>query len=209
MRAPSRSICACAPPPPACRTSAHATGCASSCKPMSPGRSHPTRTPIRQFLRAVRNDPGRGGAPAAQLRRLGAAGHRQQLRPRRPRQHRSGAPVSSARSRPSCSAQIAAQVRRNLRHRRSARSASSGFSLPDNTLAATVGRMRAERETVAAQRTAEGLRAAAEIRSDAARDSRITVAEARTEAAEIEAASRQRGGRRSTPAPIRATRSST
>ena len=58
-------------------------------------------------------------------------------------------------------------------------------------LAATVGRMRSERETVAAQRTAEGLRAAAQIRSEAARDNRITVANARAEAAEIEAASRR------------------
>ena len=39
------------------------------------------------------------------------------------------------------------------------------LSLPEPTLVATVGRMRSERETVAAQRTAEGLRAAAEIRS--------------------------------------------
>jgi membrane protease subunit HflC len=65
------------------------------------------------------------------------------------------------------------------------------LSLPEATLTATVARMRAERETVAAQRTAEGLRAAAEIRSAATRDSRITVARAQTEAAEIEAASRQ------------------
>ena len=65
------------------------------------------------------------------------------------------------------------------------------LSLPDATLAATVARMRAERETVAAARTAEGLRAAAEIRSAAQRDSRIVVAHARTEAAEIEAASRE------------------
>jgi modulator of FtsH protease HflC len=65
------------------------------------------------------------------------------------------------------------------------------LSLPETTLAATVGRMRSERETVAAERTAEGLRAAAEIRSDATRDSRITVARAQTEAAEIEAASRR------------------
>jgi modulator of FtsH protease HflC len=65
------------------------------------------------------------------------------------------------------------------------------LSLPETTLAATVGRMRSERETVAAQRTAEGLRAAAQIRSEAARDSRITIAKARTEAAEIEAASRR------------------
>jgi membrane protease subunit HflC len=65
------------------------------------------------------------------------------------------------------------------------------LSLPDTTLAATVGRMRSERETVAAERTAEGLRAAAQIRSEATRDSRITVAQANTEAAEIEAASRR------------------
>ena len=65
------------------------------------------------------------------------------------------------------------------------------LSLPDATLAATVGRMRSERETVAAERTAEGLRQAAQIRSDAARDARITVARARTEAAGIEAASRR------------------
>ena len=65
------------------------------------------------------------------------------------------------------------------------------LSLPETTLAATVGRMRSERETVAAERTAEGLRAAAQIRSEAARDSRITIAGARTEAAEIDAASRR------------------
>jgi membrane protease subunit HflC len=65
------------------------------------------------------------------------------------------------------------------------------LSLPETTLAATVARMRSERETVAAERTAEGLRQAAEIRSEAARDSRITVAEAQSEAAGIEAASRR------------------
>ncbi len=65
------------------------------------------------------------------------------------------------------------------------------LSLPDTTLAATVARMRSERETVAAERTAEGLRQAAEIRSEAARDSRITVAEAQSQAAGIEAASRK------------------
>ena len=65
------------------------------------------------------------------------------------------------------------------------------LSLPDATLAATVARMRAERETVAAARTAEGLRVAAELRSEATRDARITVAGARTQAAEIEAASRR------------------
>ncbi len=66
------------------------------------------------------------------------------------------------------------------------------LSLPSETLAATVARMRAERETVAAERTAEGMRAAGEIRSDAARDARITVAQAKADAAEIEARSRQK-----------------
>jgi membrane protease subunit HflC len=66
------------------------------------------------------------------------------------------------------------------------------LSLPAETLAATVERMRAERETVAAERTAEGLRAAAAIRADAARDERVTVAHAEATAADIEAAAEQR-----------------
>ena len=65
------------------------------------------------------------------------------------------------------------------------------LSLPAETLAATVARMRTERETVATERTAEGLRIAAQIRSDATRDARITKADAKAEAAEIEAASRR------------------
>jgi membrane protease subunit HflC len=66
------------------------------------------------------------------------------------------------------------------------------LSLPSETLAATVARMRAERETVAAQRAAEGLRVAAQIRSDAERDARITVANAQSDAAAIQAQSRQK-----------------
>jgi membrane protease subunit HflC len=65
------------------------------------------------------------------------------------------------------------------------------LSLPEASLTATVSRMRSERETVAAERTAEGLRAAAEVRSDAERDGRIVVAQARTEAAEIDARARR------------------
>ena len=65
------------------------------------------------------------------------------------------------------------------------------LSLPEGTLGATVSRMRSERETVAAERTAEGMRAAALVRSDATRDARITVARARTEAAGIDAAARR------------------
>jgi modulator of FtsH protease HflC len=65
------------------------------------------------------------------------------------------------------------------------------LSLPAETLAATVARMRAERETVAAQRTADGLRAAAAIRSDAARDARLIEAQAQQEVAEIKAKGRE------------------
>ncbi|MBV9655978.1 MAG: protease modulator HflC [Acetobacteraceae bacterium] len=66
------------------------------------------------------------------------------------------------------------------------------LSLPAETLAATVARMRAERETVAAQRTAEGLRAAAAIRSDALRDARLIGAQAQQEVAEIKAKGREK-----------------
>lgn len=69
------------------------------------------------------------------------------------------------------------------------------MTLPDETLAATVSRMRAERETVAAERTAEGLRKAAEIRADADRDAREVVAQAREQAAKIEASAQQEAAR--------------
>jgi membrane protease subunit HflC len=65
------------------------------------------------------------------------------------------------------------------------------LSLPAETLAATVARMRAERETVAALRTADGLRAASAIRSDAERDARLIAAKAQQEVAEIEAKGRE------------------
>lgn len=65
------------------------------------------------------------------------------------------------------------------------------LSLPDSALVATIARMRSERETVAAERTAAGLREAARIRAEATRDSRITVANAETEAAQIEADARR------------------
>ena len=64
------------------------------------------------------------------------------------------------------------------------------LSLPAETLSATVARMRAERETVAAARTAEGLRQAAAVKSDAERDARIIVAQAKAEAASTEAHAR-------------------
>lgn len=69
------------------------------------------------------------------------------------------------------------------------------MTLPDETLAATVSRMRAERETVAAQRTADGLRQAALIRADADRDAREVVAQAREQAARTEADAQQAAAR--------------
>jgi len=64
------------------------------------------------------------------------------------------------------------------------------LTLPAAALAATVARMKAERETVAAERVAEGQRMAAEIRSNADRDARILESQANVEAAAIEAKSR-------------------
>jgi membrane protease subunit HflC len=61
------------------------------------------------------------------------------------------------------------------------------LTLPDVTLAATVARMSAERETVAAARTADGLRRAAQIQADADRDGREVVANAQQQAAKIQA----------------------
>ena len=59
------------------------------------------------------------------------------------------------------------------------------LTLPAVTLNATVDRMRAERETIAAERTAEGKRLAAEIHSQADRDGRIVEADAAVKAATI------------------------
>jgi membrane protease subunit HflC len=64
------------------------------------------------------------------------------------------------------------------------------LTLPAVTLTATVDRMRAERETIAAERTAAGNRQAAEIRSTAEKDARIVQADAKVKAAEIESQSR-------------------
>ena len=64
------------------------------------------------------------------------------------------------------------------------------LTLPAETLVATVGRMQAERGTVAAEREAEGQRAAAEIVSNADRDARVLLAKAKADAAAIDAKSR-------------------
>lgn len=64
------------------------------------------------------------------------------------------------------------------------------LTLPAATLDATVLRMQAERSTAAAEREAEGERAASEIISNADRDARVTVAQARAEASTIESKAR-------------------
>lgn len=61
------------------------------------------------------------------------------------------------------------------------------LTLPAVTLNATVDRMRAERETIATERTAEGKRQAAEIHATADRDARIMEADAAVKAAAITA----------------------
>ena len=64
------------------------------------------------------------------------------------------------------------------------------ITLPDQTLVATIERMKAERSTVAAERSAEGNRIAAQIQSDADRDSRVIVAQAKADVADIQAKAR-------------------
>ena len=69
------------------------------------------------------------------------------------------------------------------------------LTLPAETLAATVARMKAERETVAAQVTADGLRQAAAIRADADRDGREVVAKAQEKAAQTLADAEQQSAK--------------
>jgi modulator of FtsH protease HflC len=64
------------------------------------------------------------------------------------------------------------------------------LTLASDTLSATIERMKAERETVAAERSAQGQRMADQIRSNADRDSRVVQAQAKVEAADIEAKAR-------------------
>jgi modulator of FtsH protease HflC len=64
------------------------------------------------------------------------------------------------------------------------------LTLATETLSATIQRMKAERETVAAERAAQGQRVADQIRSNAERDSRVLQAQAKVDAADIEAKSR-------------------
>jgi membrane protease subunit HflC len=69
------------------------------------------------------------------------------------------------------------------------------LTLPTETMTATVDRLRAERETVAEERMAEGRRQAAEITSNAQRDAQILQARTQQQAAEIEARSRLEAAR--------------
>lgn len=64
------------------------------------------------------------------------------------------------------------------------------LTLPNQTLVATIERMKAERSTAAAERSAEGTRRAAQIQSDADRDARVMAAQAKADVADIEAKSR-------------------
>jgi membrane protease subunit HflC len=149
----------------------------------------PSAERIRQYLRAVRNDPDEA---ARQIRGLTAAALQVTA---------SGFEladlVDTDADRQKLAAfedRLQAQVARQVLDVFGIAVVQVGIerlSLPDATLAATVARMRAERETVAAARTAEGLRAAAQLRAEAQRDQRITIARARTEAADIEADSRR------------------
>ena len=140
---------------------------------------------VRHFLRSVRNQPDEAGR---QLRSfLGAALHitassfdLADLVNTDPARIRTGAFEDRLRE------QIAARLH-DVYGIEVRQVGIERLSLPAETLTATVARMQAERETIAAERTAEGLRQAAAIRADAERDARITVAQARAEAAGIEA----------------------
>lgn len=144
---------------------------------------------IRQFLRAVRNDPDEA---ARQLRSF--VGSALQVTASN---FDLADLVNTDPSRLKLSefeTRLREQVEAQLRATYGIAVAEIGIerlTLPEITLAATVDRMRSERETVAVQRTAEGQRQASEIRADAARDERVTVAEATVKAADIEAQARR------------------
>ena len=149
----------------------------------------PEADAVRLFLQAVRNDPDEA---ARQLRSL--AGSALQVTA-------SGFEladlVNTDRARLRLAAfetQLRGQIERPLWTTYGVRLRAVGIerlSLPEATLVATVSRMRAERETVAAARTSEGARQAAEIKAGSIRDGRLMQAKARTEAAEIEASGRR------------------
>lgn len=140
---------------------------------------------IRQFLRALRNQPDEA---AAQLRSFVSAG----MHITSSNFNLSDLINSDARNvrLDAFEHQLAGQITSQMLQGYGIQIRQVGverLTLPDVTLAATVARMSAERETVAAARTAEGLRRAAQILSDADRDGRETVAKAQQEAAKIQA----------------------
>ena len=64
------------------------------------------------------------------------------------------------------------------------------LQLPETTIAATINRMAAERDTIAEEKKAYGRKVAGEIRASADKDARITKATAEEEASRIEAQAR-------------------
>ena len=137
---------------------------------MWPGACPPTPTTCGRFVRAVRNEPDEAARQIRSL--LGSALQTTSadfdlasLVNTDPNQVRIGAFEDELRR----------QVDSQLYQAYGVHVVQVGIehlTLPAVTLSATVERMRAERETVAAQRTADGKRQAAQIRSDADRDAR-------------------------------------
>ncbi len=140
---------------------------------------------IRQFLRAVRNEPNEA---AVQLRQFVTA--------------QMGLTVSNFNLADLVNSDPAAvhidQLEQQLSQQVSAKLLQSygiqlrqvgveRMTLPAVSLAATVNRMASEREVVASQKTAEGNRQAAQITADAERDAREVVATAQRKAAQTEA----------------------
>lgn len=144
---------------------------------------------VRLFMRAVHNDPDEA---ARQLRSL--TGSALQVTAS---EFALADLVNTDRARlrlTAFAASLRAQVEHTLSTTYGIRLSEVGIerlSLPEPTLVATVSRMRAERETVAAARTSEGARQAAEIKAESVRDGRLIIAKSRTEAAEIEATGRR------------------
>jgi membrane protease subunit HflC len=142
-------------------------------------------THIRQFLRAVRNQPDEA---AAQLRTYVTAGmsitasnfNLPDLINTDPKA------VKISALEQQLQAQIAPQVLQSYGIEVS-QIGVERLTLPPQTLAATVQRMSDERNVAAAQVTAEGARQAAQIQADADRDARETVAKAQQQAAQIQA----------------------
>ncbi len=142
-------------------------------------------TDIRQFLRSVRNNQDEA---ARQLRSFAEAGMHITA---------SGFNLSdlintdpNAVKIDAFETQLQAQISSQLQRSYGIQVTQVGverMTLPAPALTATVQRMSAERNIVAAQKTAEGANQAAQIQADADRDARETVAKANQQAAKIQA----------------------